>query len=248
MIYQEFAGIYDHLMAEVDYRAWAQYYLQLARRAGSAGLRVVDCACGTGNMTLALARLGVRVTGMDRSADMLRIAGQKARSLGLQVPFVCQDMCALSVHRPQDAVFCACDGVNYLTSETEALAFFRAAYGAVRPGGCLVFDVSTEYKLAHVLGDRCLGNDDAQATYLWQNHYDPEQRMIQMDMTFFRREEDGRYTRFVETHMQRAHTIDELNAWLRCAGFEDVRCYGDQTFAPPQEDAERMHVVAIRPE
>lgn len=248
MMYEGFAAIYDALMADVDYREWAGYYLCLAQRHGVDVRRAADCACGTGSLTLALAARGVQMTGLDLSMDMLREAGVKARAQGLMLPFVRQDMRALRLHRPMDALFCACDGVNYLVRPADVQAFFAAAFAALRPGGGLFFDVSSEYKLSTTLGNTCLAEDGERIAYLWQNHYDTASRTIQMDMTFFVRAEDGRYTRFGETHFQRAHTQQELVQWLRDAGFAQVSVYGDKTLAAPAPDEARIHFAAIRPQ
>lgn len=248
MMYEAFAAVYDALMDDVDYAGWAAYYLALAERSGVLPRRAADCACGTGSLTLALAARGLSMTGLDISLDMLRIAGEKARRHGVSVPFVRKDMRHLLLHRPMDAVFCACDGVNYLTRPEDVQAFFDAAFRALRPGGGLFFDVSTPYKLEHVLGDRCLGCDDEAISYLWQNHYDPRHALLQMDLTFFVRTQDGRYDRFAETHVQRAHTQEALAAQLLRAGFLNPVFYGDRTFQAPGAREERMHVAAVRPE
>lgn len=248
MIYEGFAAVYDSLMGDVNYDEWARYYLQMARRNGTDVRRAADCACGTGNLTLALARQGIQMTGLDISMEMLQIAGQKARAAGLSMPFVRQDMRRLLLHRPMDAVFCACDGVNYLTQPQDVCDFFRAAFKALRPGGALLFDVSTQYKLSTILANNSLANDGEDVAYLWQNHYSPASRLVQMDLTFFVREADSRYRRFGETHFQRAHTAQELSQWLRDAGFGAIAFWGDKTFSAPDAHTQRMHVAAIRPD
>ena len=113
-MYTAFAAVYDRLMRDVDYEAWARHYARLLAGAHVHGGNVCECACGTGSLTLPLRRLGYRMTGVDLSRDMLSQAAQKARDAGLEIPFVCQDMCHLQLHRRQDAILCTCDGVNYL--------------------------------------------------------------------------------------------------------------------------------------
>ena len=54
-MYGDFAGMYDPLMKDVDYDSWAEYLLRFL---GAEKLRVTDCACGTGEITLRLARAG----------------------------------------------------------------------------------------------------------------------------------------------------------------------------------------------
>lgn len=246
MIYQGFAAVYDALMADVDYAAWTDFYLSMAEKSGACVRTAVDCACGTGGVALSLAARGISVTGVDQSAEMLAAAADKARKQGVSVPFVRQDMRSFRIHRAVDAVFSACDGVNYLLKPRDVRAFFRAAHGALKPGGGLFFDVSSEHKLAHVLGDRCLCGDGEAVSYLWQNHYDADERILQMDLTFFAREADGLYRRFSETHRQRAHRLGELTSWLGEEGFAQIQVYGDRRLDSPSEREKRIHIAAIR--
>ena len=172
-MYTGFAEVYDRLMSDVDYPAWAAFYTELLRSRGISGGTLCECACGTGGLTLPLQRAGWQVTGADLSQEMLEQAQRKAREEGLPVRFVCQDMRRLQLHHPVDAVLATCDGVNYLLKEKDLTAFLRSAWTALRPGGCLAFDVSTPRKLSKVLGDSLLAEDTPEITYLWQNHLRP---------------------------------------------------------------------------
>ncbi len=245
--YGAFADLYDALMDDVDYDGWADYYLRLIRGAGVEPKKLCDCACGTGSMSVRFARRGIRVTGVDLSGEMLARAQEKARRFGVQVMFVEQDMCRLTLPRPVDALVCACDGVNYLLSDDSVTRFFERAHQALRPGGALAFDISTGQKLRETLGDGLFGEDRDDVTYLWANHYDEDQRTATMDLTFFVRESDGRYRRFDETHVQKAHDPERLEALLKQCGFVQIRICGDRTFDAPGDGAQRIHISAIRP-
>ena len=52
-----------------------------------AGARVLDIACGTGNLTIPLARAGAIVTGVDIAPNLLVQAGARAAAEGLSVTF-----------------------------------------------------------------------------------------------------------------------------------------------------------------
>mgnify|MGYP002565296051 CR=1 FL=1 len=246
-MYTGFAEIYDELMTDVDYDAWADFYCKMMEGFGIRGGKLAECACGTGGLTLPLFRHGFHVTGVDLSQDMLWRAAQKARAQGMAIPFVRQDMRQLRLHRPMDAVLATCDGVNYLLSAERVRAFFRAAHAAIRPGGALAFDVSSRYKLETLLGDGFFGEEREEAAYLWQNRLDKKRRVLRMDITFFVREADGRYRRFQEEHEQRAHSAAELTAWLEAEGFQNVEVFGDQTFDAPGAEEKRLHFLARRP-
>lgn len=242
--YSGFAGIYDLLMDDFDYPAWADYYLRLLERCGVTPGELCDCACGTGSLTLEFAAKGVRVTGSDISGEMLDVAQEKARKRGLPIRFVRMDMTQLTLAHPVDAVVCGCDGVNYLTSDRRVRAFFEAAHRSLRPGGVLAFDVSSAYKLKEVLGDAFFGEERDEAAYLWQNTLDGD--VVTMDLTFFIRRADGLYERVTETHRQKAHTAENLTKILNETGFKNVQIYGDQTFDAPKKDEMRLHFSAIR--
>lgn len=246
-MYTAFAAVYDRLMQGVDYDGWAAYYAALLARCGIKGGSVCECACGTGSLTVRLQRLGYAMTGVDLSQDMLSVALGKAREWGLTVPFVRQDMCLLTLHKRQHAILCTCDGVNYLTTPDRARRFFRAAYQSLRPGGALIFDVSTPWKLQNTLGDNTLGSLEEDAPYIWQNAWHPRTQTVEMRLAIFVRQPDGGYVRLEETQRQRAHSREELTAYLTEAGFDRIRFYGDRTLRAPGEKAPRWHVTAIKP-
>ncbi len=243
--YGDFAKLYDELMDDFDYPAWADYYLALLSRGGVRPQTMCDCACGTGSLAIPFAKKGIRVTGVDQSEAMLRVAAEKARSNGAQIPFVRQDMCALRLPRPVDALVCACDGVNYL-NHSRVETFFKSAYNVIRPGGALAFDISSEHKLRDVLGDGFYGEDRDDVAYLWFNHWDDEKQCVKMDLTFFQSESSGLYRRFGETHVQYAHDPDMLTQILHRCGFRVLGIFGDQTFDSPADDELRIHFLARR--
>ena len=59
----------------------------ISRLAGAATLDVLDIGCGTGFLSLLLAQLGHRVTGIDFAPAMLVVARRKAASLALRIDF-----------------------------------------------------------------------------------------------------------------------------------------------------------------
>lgn len=243
--YGKFAAVYDRLMADVDYDAWARYLVALLKDGGiQPGDAVLDCACGTGEITLRLQKEGYQLTGADCSEEMLEIAQQKTRKAGQRIPYVCQDMRNLSLHKPVSAITCACDGVNYLLSEADVDRFFLGAYHALKDGGLLLFDVSSEYKLENILGCQTYGEDEPDCTYLWQNCYDPRSKLLEMRLAFFIPDGQGKYTRFDERHIQRAHPVSELTSSLERAGFTIVGIFHAFTTEQPTATSERIQFIA----
>lgn len=59
------------------------------------GMRVLDVACGTGNVAIAAARRGCHVTGLDIAANLLTQARTRATAAGLDIEFIHGDAEAL---------------------------------------------------------------------------------------------------------------------------------------------------------
>lgn len=246
-MYDDFAGVYDTLMDDYDYDAWSQHYIELMQIYGKAPARIAECACGTGSLSVRFAQKGYHVTGVDLSNSMLRRAEEKARKWGVEAAFVRQDMKKLALTRRVDAVLATCDGVNYLTREEDVLAFFAAAYASLKPGGVLCFDCSSRHKLEIVMGNSFFGEERDGIAVLWQNRLNEQSHVLDMDVTFFVREEDGRYRRFREQHHQRAHALEEIRQWLSSAGFVDIQAFGEMRMDAPQLDDQRIHYVCRKP-
>lgn len=243
-LYGKFAAVYDKLMAPVDRGAWANYVLSLLP---AGRLRIADAACGTGALSIPLAQAGHALTGLDASAEMLAVAAENARLARLTIPFVLQRMEALCLHRKVDAIVSACDGVNYLLSREAVDAFLHAARANLKPGGTLLFDVSSRYKLSCILANNTFAQEEEGAAYIWTNEYDEASKLIRMNVTFFARSSDGRYERFTEEHLQRAHSQRELTNALLRAGFCDIRVYEAFSRVAPNERSERLQFAACAP-
>ncbi len=174
---------------------------------------------------------------------MLEIAAQKAREAGLSIVFSCQDMRKLMLPRV-DALFCACDGINYLAPE-ELPAFFEAASACIRPGGVLLFDMSSRYKLGHVLADHLFFEDREDLTYFWRNFPVPQKGCVDMELLFFQRKADGNYERQEETQRQYWHEQTDVLTQLAHVGFS-AEAYAFGTGHAPGRDCERIQFFAVK--
>ncbi len=87
------AAIYDAMNREMPDVAW---YLELARQARGP---VLELCCGTGRITIPLARAGIPIDGVDMTPSMLDAAKRKARDEEVEVGWHRQDMRRLRLAR-----------------------------------------------------------------------------------------------------------------------------------------------------
>jgi ubiquinone/menaquinone biosynthesis C-methylase UbiE len=241
--YTAIAPYYDLLMKDVNYGKWLWYIDELFKRSGHQPRTILDLACGTGTCSVLLAKQGYRVTGLDSSEAMLRVAKEKAKTERVRVTFTHQRMEDFFLPRTVDAIISLFDSVNYVLEEEEMLNVYRCANDTLAEGGLLIFDMNTEYGLAEGWGDPEFVKEEEGIVSIWRNEYDRAGKMARLTLTLFVREEDH-YLRIDEVHLERAYTFRKVKGLLTRAGFTDIHAYKHLTFKPLDSMAKRAMVVA----
>lgn len=240
--YSDFAYIYDSLMhRDINYEKWADYIENLFDMYGVSPNLVCDLACGTGNITIPLARRGYDMTGVDVSPDMLNIARSKAE--GLNILFLNQSITNLDLYGTMGAFLCMIDGINYILPPKSLLQMFmRIKKCFMDKNAVFIFDISTEHKLKNIIGSNTFVHCGREIFYTWQNRYIESKKLSDMFLTFFVKN-GVKYSRFEERHLQRAYSAKELTAIIKKAGFSTVDTYDELSFESPKKDSERIVFV-----
>ena len=243
--YEALAARYDALTADVDHRRWADYIEKQFQKCPIPIHTVLDLACGTGEMTCLLAERGYEMIGVDQSQDMLAVAAEKGRQVRGEAPiFLQQSMQELDLYGTIDACICCLDSVNYVTDPRQLKKAFARVWLFLMPGGLFLFDINTPSKLRGLDGQVFL--DETEDTYcVWRAEYEKRGRICSYFMDIFRLDlGSGLWERGEELHRERAYEPEELTAFLREAGFRDIRQYGNLKLRPPREGEDRIFFVA----
>lgn len=227
MQYNVLSQIYDELMVNIDYEMWAEFIEYLILSQGTKPLNILELGCGSGNVTYELLKRGYEVVGIDYSEEMLEIAEEKTSEFGEKIIYVEQDLREIDFDVYEiDTIVSANDTFNYITDINELKKLLLYLNERLKKGGQLVFDISSEYKLENTLGNNTYGESFDNMVYLWENFYDKEQRIINMEINFF--EKKGKtYERFNEIHIQKAYKVNEIVSLLEETGYENIDIYAD---------------------
>ena len=242
--YEALAASYDGLTRDIPYEKYLRFFKTLLRRHGVTATTVLDLACGTGSLSVLLAKHGYRVLGVDRSEEMLTVAAEKAMELEENQPFfVAQPMQRLKIPEPVDACVCALDSINYVTKPQDVQKAFRRVYESLRLGGLFVFDINTPYKLEGLDGQVFL--DETEDSYcVWRAVYDKRHSLCRYGMDLFQQANDGLWERSFEEHVERAYTPEELSGWLADAGFAQIEQFGNLRLEAPENTELRIFFAA----
>ena len=240
--YHALAVSYDRLTNDVDYQATVDFYMQLLRKEGLTPKTAVDLACGTGSVAIILAQMGLQVTGVDLSEEMLTVAMQKAQDLPCAPMFVRQALQNLRLPKAVDLAVCALDSLDYITDPEDCRRAIKRVYKVLNPGGCFIFDVNTPEKLRAMDGQIFVDEDD-DVFCLWRGSFDEQTNICSYGMDLFQRA-GAVWHRSFEEHREYAYSGGQLVDYLKEAGFTGIRVYGDRRFGPPEEGEQRIYIKA----
>ncbi|WP_246108179.1 class I SAM-dependent methyltransferase [Saccharothrix saharensis] len=139
--------------------------------------RVIDCSCGTGQLAVGLAGLGMRVVATDASEAMVRRTAELSEELGASVRTVRANWHELSDHFDDDTfdmVFCVGNSLHHAEGARGRVAALKSMSRLLRRGGHLVL-TSRTWELVRArgsrldIGDRLVRRNgrDAVVVYRW---------------------------------------------------------------------------------
>lgn len=240
--YKDFARVYDEFMDQTPYDEWLENILAVFHRYQiPENAMVLDLGCGTGKMARRLAGKGYEITAIDNSMDMLEVAASEEDD---GILYVLQDMVSLELPKQVDAVVSICDCMNYILEKEELKEVFKRVRRFLKEDGVFMFDMNSHYKYKKVLACNTFAEDREDASFIWDNFYDEEDRINEYQLSLFIQNEQGTYNKYEELHLQKAYEEEEIRTLLLEAGFLNVSTYDAETMKEVKEDTQRIYFIA----
>ena len=242
--YQAIAGVYDKLNAEIDYRAWADFFeVCFDRFLPQRPELVLDLACGTGSLSVLLSQRGFDVIGTDASEDMLTKAQEKKYEQAPDAIFLCQKMEELDLFGTINAAVCTLDSINHVTDEKKVKEIFRRVSLFMEDGGIFIFDVNTPYKHREILANNTYVYDLDEVYCVWQNSTDGN-LLTNVSLDIFEYDEESEsYIRYGEEFSEKGYELDLLRDFAEEFRFETLGIFEEMTKEPVKETTQRAVFV-----
>lgn len=209
--------------------------------------RVLDLGCGTGRLTLPLARLGVasEIVALDRSAPFLERLRTRLAEAGVEgVRVVEGDMRDLQVDGQFDLVMVSFNSLAYLTTREDRLACLCAVRRLLGEGGVLAFDlVAPRYDFLSEATSPCpvmrvdadhAALDFGVARFLrsFADTYDPSTQTLHSTNRYEIHRADGRVEHRIADLDWHIYFPEELELLLEAADLRVAERFGDYERGP----------------
>ncbi|OGS07558.1 MAG: hypothetical protein A2270_09850 [Elusimicrobia bacterium RIFOXYA12_FULL_51_18] len=209
------------------------FYLAAAKKARGP---VLELACGTGRLTLALARAGINIAGLDVSQAMLEQARKKAVKEGLKADLIRGDARSFRLKRKFKLIFIPFNSMQHLSDLSSLERFFASVRAHLAPGGRFMLDVFNPHP--HYL---VRDSEERLPVSCYKDPRGKEQILVEEQYSYDRAAQVSRITwhyirgrkRFASKRLNmRCFFPQELDALLRYNGFKILKKYGDFNLEP----------------
>jgi SAM-dependent methyltransferase len=208
--------------------------LTLVKRSEGA---VLDLACGPGRHSIALARRGFAVTGVDRSVYLLGHARHRGGQDNATVEWVQADMREFVRPGAFDLALCLFTSFGFFRDHADNQKVLEHVAASLRPDGVFVIDMAGKEILARIFNPAAV-REVAGGLVIHRREVVNDWSQMQNEWILV---QDGEVRRFAFRHW--IYSAREIAEMFERAGFVDVHVFGDLRGAPYGPAAERLVVM-----
>lgn len=235
MIYSKFAEIYNELMDHSLYEEWKNYVLKRVQSG-----KLLEVACGTGDLAILLHKAGFEVTATDLSYEMLSIAAKKLEEQNEYLELAQINMLDLDGLDKYDVITCFDDSICYLSDLNELEQAFTTTYNHLNDGGKYLFDAHSIFQMDEKFPGYMFNFKNEENAFMWSSYTGEYEHSCEHELTFFTwNEELQAYDVDEELHYERTYEISTYIETLKKVGFKDIKVSADFGKTDVKEDSTR---------
>ena len=235
------ANIYDGMNTDV---ADLQFYKQWLPTSKDA--RILELCCGTGRLTLPIARDGYNISGVDYTSSMLDQAKIKASEAGLKIIFIEADIRTLNLQEKYDLIFIPFNSIHHLYKNEDLFMVLNVVKKHLKDGGLFLLDCFNPNIQYIVEGEK---EQKEIATYTTD---DGREVLIKQTMRYENKTQINRieWHYFINGEFHSTQNLDmrmyfpqELDSYLESNGFNIIHKYGGFEEEIFNDDSEKQVFV-----
>lgn len=218
------ANIYDGMNTALSDLQFYKRWLPKSKDA-----RILELCCGTGRLTLPIAKDEYTITGVDYTPSMLDQAKLKAAEAGLNIHFIEADIRTLNLQDKYDLIFIPFNSIHHLYKNEDLFKALIAVKNHLKDGGLFLLDCFNPNIQYIVEGEK---EQQEVATYTTG---DGREVLIKQTMRYEKKTQINRieWHYFINGEFHSIQNLDmrmffpqELDAYLEWNGFHIIHKYG----------------------
>lgn len=211
--------------------------------------RILELCCGTGRLTLPIAKDGYNICGVDYTPSMLEQARLKANEAGLKINFIEADIRTLDLQEKFDLIFIPFNSIHHLYRNEDLIKALACVRNHLKEGGLFLLDCFNP-NIQYIVE-----NEKGQAVIAGYTTEDGREVLIKQTMRYERATQINRieWHYFINGEFHSTQNLDmrlffpqELDSYLERAGFNIIHKFGGFEEEPFRNESEKqIYVLSI---
>ncbi|MCP4178527.1 MAG: class I SAM-dependent methyltransferase [bacterium] len=202
------------------------------------GSSILDLCCGPGRCSIALAKKGYSVTGVDKTYFLLNKAIAKAKIEDVSIEWIEDDMRNFKHPASYDLVLSMFTSFGYFDKKDEDIEVLKNIFTNLKPGGICLIDVMGKERIAKILQPTTSETLEDGSMIIQKHEIFDDWSRIRNEWIIIK---NGVVKSFKFHHT--VYSGQELKNLLEKVGFINIRLYGDLEGNSYGSEAERLIVV-----
>ena len=211
--------------------------------------KILELCCGTGRLTIPIAKEGYNICGVDYTSSMLEQAKAKANQVGVGIDFIEADIRTLDLQGQFDLIFIPFNSIHHLYRNEDLINALGCVRNHLKAGGLFLLDcfnpniqyiVENEKEQA-IIAEYTTG--DGRNVLIKQTmHYESATQINRIEWHYFI---NGKFHSIQNLDM-RLFFPQELDSYLKQTGFNIIHKYGGLEGEMFSDESEKqIYVLAL---
>lgn len=211
--------------------------------------KILELCCGTGRLTIPIAKEGYNICGVDYTSSMLEQAKAKANQVGVGIDFIEADIRALDLQEQFDLIFIPFNSIHHLYGNEDLFKALECVKKHLKDGGLFLLDCfnpNIQYIVENEKEQAIIAEyttDDGRNVLIKQTmHYESATQINRIEWHYFI---NGKFHSTQNLDM-RLFFPQELDSYLKQTGFNIIHKYGGfegEMFS--DETEKQIYVLAL---
>jgi SAM-dependent methyltransferase len=221
--FQQYSKYYDLLYKDKNYKEESQYLIKIMKQFAPKADQMLELGSGSGSHAHYFCEAGFKVTGIERSPEMIAIA--KSKSIVGFNPIL-GDISSFELPQQFDVVVSLFHVISYLTENKSLIDCFKTVHKHLKPNGVFMFDVWYSPAVYHQKPETRIKRleDDAIAIIrLAESKMELDNNVVEVNFEVIIKDKATQATESItEKHLMRHFSIPEIKMLATFTGFEVV--------------------------
>lgn len=219
------ANVYDGMNNDLTDLKFYKKWLPKKKEA-----RILELCCGTGRLTLPIAKDGYKISGVDITSSMLDQANAKALEAGLTIDFIKADIRILDLPEKYDLIFIPFNSIHHLYQNDDLFQVFNVVKSHLKENGIFLLDCYNPNIQYIIEGEKeqkeiakYITKDGRKILIKQKMHYENKTQINRIEWHYFI---NNKFDSIQNLDM-RLYFPQELNSYLEHNGFKIIHKFGN---------------------